>query len=109
MAICYPNRKTKKVFETEKSLRKEYGQQANRIKRRIKELEAADSLEDIFSLPGPRCHELKGNLKGVFSVDLIHQYRLLFKPTDPVTRKADGGIDLAEVREVLILRVEDTH
>ena len=109
MLISYPNEKTKKIFETEKSLRKKYGQQVTKSKQRIKELEAADSLADIVSLPGPRCHELKGDLKGAFSVDLVHPFRLLFRPAEPVPKKTDGGIDLAEVKKVLIIGVEDTH
>lgn len=109
MVLSYSPQKNRKIFETDKLLRKAYGQQATKIMQRIKEFEAAENLEDIFQLPGPRCHELKGTREGVFSVDLIHPYRLLFKPAAPVPTKADGGIDVASVREIVILSVEDTH
>lgn len=56
------------------------------------------------------CHELKGELAGVLSLDLRHPYRLLFEPADePVPVKPDGGLDWAGVTTVRILGVEDTH
>ena len=79
---------------------------------RLTELRAADSLI-VFSPPysGPaRCHELHGNRKGMFSVDLDHPYRLIFRPAhSPVPRHEDGGIDWGKVTAIEILGVEDTH
>lgn len=66
-------------------------------------------LEVMRRLPG-RCHELKGELAGILSLDLRHPYRLLFEPADePVPVKPDGGLDWAGVTAVRILGVEDTH
>jgi proteic killer suppression protein len=53
---------------------------------------------------------LTGNLKGHFSVDLAHPYRLLFVPAnDPVPRDVQGGIDRNTVTEIEIVGIEDTH
>lgn len=74
------------------------------------ELSAADSLVDISRLPPARCHELVGDRKGVFSVDLEHPFRLLFIPAnDPLPLNSQGGINLSEVTEVEIIGIEDTH
>jgi proteic killer suppression protein len=74
------------------------------------ELSAADSLADISRLPPARRHELVGDRKGVFSVDLEHPFRLLFIPAnDPLPLNSQGGINLSEVTEVEIIGIEDTH
>jgi plasmid maintenance system killer protein len=80
------------------------------IRRRLDELRAAEVLEDLRNLPGPRCHELRGDRAGQISVDLDHPYRLIFEPADdPVPRKPDGGLDWRSVTAVRILEVTDTH
>jgi len=83
---------------------------ARKLKQRLAELKAAETLSDISYLPPPRCHELTGNRAGQFSVDLEHPYRLLFLPADdPIPYREDGGIDLLLVREIEIIKIEDTH
>jgi proteic killer suppression protein len=43
-------------------------------------------------------------------VDLEHPYRLLFIPADdPIPYREDKGIDLALVKEIEIIDIEDTH
>lgn len=74
------------------------------------ELSAAFSLNDISKLPPPRCHELIGNRKGQFSVDLEHPYRLIFIPADdPLPVLPDGGLDWSGVTEIEIIEIADTH
>ena len=81
-----------------------------RLKQRMMELSAADTLSDISHLPPPRCHELTGKDAGTFSVDLEHPYRLLFIPAnDPVPLRSDGGIDRTQVTEIEIIEIRDTH
>ena len=57
-----------------------------------------------------RCHELKGNRKGLLSLDLDHPYRLLVEPNhDPLPVKSDGGLDWNQVTAIKIRKIEDTH
>lgn len=78
--------------------------------RRLVVLRAAPSLVEVPHLPPERRHELTGQMKGTFAVDLKHPFRLLFKPAhDPVPTLADGGIDLSQVTAIIILGVEDYH
>lgn len=90
---------------------KELGQdRAKKLRQRMAELKAADVLADISHLPPPRLHELAGQQKGQFSVDVAHPYRLLFIPADdPVPTKPDGGIDLTAVESIEIVGIADTH
>lgn len=80
------------------------------LRQRLDELYDADVLAQIRFLPGPRCHELKGNRAGQLSVDLAGPYRLIFEPADdPVPTKPDGGLDWRRVTAVRIREVTDTH
>jgi len=91
-------------------MQKTYGpKMCELLKRRLMELNAADTLADISHLPPPRCHELT-NREGVFSVDLEYPRRLLFVvANDPVPQSEDGGIDRLRVTEIEVIAVEDTH
>jgi len=83
---------------------------AKRLRQRLIELQAANTLADMSYLPPARCHELTGNLKEHFSVDLTHPYRLLFVPDhDPIPRRPDGGIDRSAVTTIEVIDIEDTH
>jgi len=91
---------------------RKYGREtALLVIKRLDQIRAAANLADLMKLPGARCHQLKGDRKDQFAVDLIHPYRLTFTPADnPAPRKDDGGIDLTRVRSVTILQVkEDYH
>jgi len=76
-------------------------------------LRAAESLKDFWPpKTGPeRCHQLiGGKLKGKFSVDLDHPYRLIFVPDHhPVPELEGGGLDWSQVTAIKILGIENTH
>ena len=110
MEISFKNAKLQKKCNDFKKASKEWGEpMAKKIRQRLDELEAAPNLEAMRYLPG-RCHELKGNRKNQLSIDLVAQWRLLFKPSDKdVILKNDGGMDWNAVKKITILGVEDTH
>lgn len=77
---------------------------------RLSELSAAITLSDISYLPPPRLHELSGNRKGQFSVDLYHPYRLLFIPAnESIPMRDDGGMNKEKIDQIEISEIEDTH
>ena len=103
MAITQADRNDEGCSATQKLASLRSGQ-------RMRELRAAHTLADMSHLPPARCHELKGDRKGQFSVDLQHPYRLLFVPANnPIPTKADGGLDWAGVTEIEIIEIVDTH
>jgi len=114
MEINYPSASVRKNFETQsKLLRKHGARRAAMIQQRLYELSAAECLEDLRHLPGPRLHQLvrePGQAKAIFSVDLDHPYRLLFTADhDPEPSLAGGGVDWTRVTKILIVGIEDTH
>ena len=111
MDVNFRTAKLEKIFSTRKSLIQVYGKpRAKKIMIRIAVLQAASCLAEVPSLPPERCHELSGEKKGEFAVDLDPSWRLVFCPAhEPVPRKEDGGIDLKKVTAITIISVEDYH
>jgi proteic killer suppression protein len=108
--MTFQSKKFEKVCQCAAKAKQDYGTRCGTVLLlRLQQLSAAPRLEDMRNMPG-RCHELKGNLAGMLSLDLEHPYRLLFKPEEePPPLKDDGGLDWTKVEGVLICRVEDTH
>jgi len=111
LAVFFKTKKLAKVLNSDKELKKAHGaRNASLIRGCLDDLAAAACLADMRKLPHHRLHELKANLKGVFSLDVEDPYRLLLVPDhDPVPRLADGGIDEAEVTAVEVQGIENTH
>ena len=109
MDIQFSCNKDNDLFCNFKNLRRKHGEvRAKLIRRRLDELHAANSLQDMQRIG--RCHELSGDKKDILSIDLDGPYRLLFKPADdPIPRKQDGGMDWSGVQTIMIVGVEDTH
>lgn len=110
MDILFANKKLEKTFNSQNKLHREYGEQAKKINLRMSVLRAASSLAQVPVEKPDRLHELSGERKGCFAVDLKQPYRLIFEPADiPVPRKEDGGIEKEQVVSIRILSVEDYH
>ena len=112
MNIAFRSNKLRKEYSEERRLIQEHGPRcAKLIQRRLAELEAAPTLAAMRNLPGARCHELLGDMRGILSVDVEHPYRLLFKPDlDPVPIREDaGGLDWDKITAIMILGKHDTH
>lgn len=111
MEVNYRISKLKKLAANSRALSAELGPIcAKKFEQRISEFMAADCLEDLRHLPGPRIHELKGDRKGQFSADLKHPLRLIFLPTNvPEPRKEDGGWNWAGISLIEIQEITDTH
>ena len=111
MDIYFKTKKLQKICSTKKAAVKELGQSGGKkLMQRLSELSAATTLSDISYLPPPRLHELSGNRKGQFSVDLEHPYRLLFIPAnEPIPMRDDGGMNKDKIDQIEITEIEDTH
>ena len=99
-----------KIFNSKKLLQKEYGEQTKKIMMRMAVLNSASCLAAVPVYKPDRMHELSGDRKGSFAVDLKHPFCLVFEPVEKsVPKKEDGGIDLNKVSTIRILAVEDYH
>ncbi|MFW6171672.1 MAG: type II toxin-antitoxin system RelE/ParE family toxin [Planctomycetota bacterium] len=111
MEIHFASRKVQKLCNSEREMRAKLGpRNAKLLGRRLAELKAAVTLEDIRRVPPARCHELGQDRKGQLAVDLVHPKRLTFKPDHtPIPRKKDGGLDWSQVTAIVIVEVVDYH
>ena len=106
--------KLKAALENEAVCQKQYGRDmTKKIMMRVNELRAAISLADFWPpMSGPeRCHELKGDQAGTFSIDLKQPYRLLFVPIEETAIKdrSDERTRWAAITTIEIVAIEDTH
>lgn len=113
MEISFKNRKLKVAFEDEAVCIKTYGAaMAKKIILRMSALQAAETLAAFWPpKSGPeRCHELKGGMDGIFSVDVKQPYRLLFTPLDlQLLLYGDEREKWQLIRAIEIVGIEDTH
>ena len=107
MKIYFSTKKLQKIFNSEKELLKNYGvEQTNKIKMRMAVLKAAVNLAEVPVQKPERRHQLQGNRKNEFTVDLKHPFRLVFRPE---VLSKDGVYDPTEITSIIIIGVEDYH
>jgi proteic killer suppression protein len=111
MLFSFKKKQDQKTFSSEKALIKAFGQeQARKIARRLSEIQAADNLEMLRTLPQARAHELTGNRKGQISLDVKQPFRLIILPDhEDCPLKEDGGLNWEKITKVKIIGIEDTH
>lgn len=108
--MAFATEKLAKVMNNDSQLIRTYGADlAKRIRRRLDELQDAETLGDLRTLPG-RCEELTGDRAGQLSVRVSANDRLIFRPNhDPRPEKEDGGLDWTQVTAVEVIEVVDYH
>lgn len=100
MDITYKSRKLEKICEDKKVSVKSYGiDMANKIKLRINEIRASDSVEEMIQYQIGRCHALVGDRFGEYAVDLIQPFRLIFIKDN----------DTKQIKVVKIMEIIDYH
>ena len=111
MVISFKTKKLQKLCSKGSEAIKSLGtNRGKKLKQRMMELAAAETLADISRVPPARCHELTGNRNGQLSVDLEHPYRLLFVPAnEPISERKKGGLDWTAVTKIEIIDIADTH
>ena len=111
MDISFRTRKLERTFKTAEALQKAFGtRMAKVMMTRMAVLRAAGNLALVPATPPDRRHQLGGDRKEQFAVDLVNPYRLLFEANhEPLPRKDDGGIDTAQVTAITIREVVDYH
>lgn len=110
MDITFEDNNLRKCANDDRLAVKKLGKRvADLYKKRLDDLQAATSLEDVRYLPG-RFHELTSNRKGEWACDLVHPYRLIFTPHErPIPTDGDGKYIWAEIKGIEIIEIEDYH
>jgi len=113
MDIYVDDNSLRKALEDEGLCKRRYGaDMAKKLQIRLAALRAAESLGDSWPpRSGPeRCHQLKGERAGTFSVDLKQPYRLLFKVSGSTSlESSDEQQRWKSITSISILAIEDTH
>jgi plasmid maintenance system killer protein len=80
MKVSFTSDKEEAKYTTEKLLIGVYGaRQAKKIIQRLGELEAADTAQQLPQ--NCRFHEHNGKRQGLYSIDLVHPFRIIVLPT----------------------------
>lgn len=110
LKINFLSDRDKGLFENSRQLVKAYGAlAAKRLVQRLDDLDAAQSMEDMRTLPG-HWEELKKERAGQFSARLHGGLRLIVKPQkQPPPIKPDGGLDWRAIDSIHIVEVVDYH
>ena len=83
LVVKYKSKKLEKVCTNFSCAKKDYGERmATLIHQRIDEIKAATSVDMLIQFSIGRCHQLQGNRKGEYAMDLVHPYRLVFENND---------------------------
>jgi len=110
MKLTYKTKKLEKKLTDDIELIKAYGTSAKKIRQRILELKAAEHLGVIATLPALRLHPHKGKNKGLWSIDIHKNWRILFElDHEPIPKKEDGSIAIQEITIIKITSIEDPH
>ena len=95
MQVEYKNRTIERACTDASFASKKYGaEMAEKIQLRIDQIKAADSVEQMIQFHIGRCHELQGNRKNQYAVDLVHPQRLVFE-------KHGSEIQIANILEII--------
>lgn len=110
MEVFFKNKKLQKYAENTKfSITKLGPQRSELYMRRIGDLMAAESLEDLRHAPG-HYHDLVGDRKGQWACNLDHPYRLIFVPhEEPIPTDEGGKYIWIEIKSVIVINIEDYH
>lgn len=111
MEILFKDKKLENLCNKhDVAVRKWGADNARLLRKRLDDILDSENLAELLMIPQARCHPLKGDMKGKFSVDLKHPYRLIFEPADdPLPELPDGGLDCKRITIIKILGKEDTH
>ncbi len=98
MEITYKSKNIMKVCTNASYAERKYGSDmAEKIHQRIDEIDASETVEEMIQFHIGRCHQLNGNRKGQYAMDLIHPQRLIFEKR--------GN----EIQIVRIIEITDYH
>ena len=113
--VGYGNNKTKKLCSDNKQAKKVLGEIiAEKLFAALNFIESASSLNDIACFPTYHLHQLSGNKKGLFAMDLGRKlgYRLIIKPDPPLNGeedKLDFNSKCSIVKCILVLEVSNHY
>ncbi|MBP1153295.1 MULTISPECIES: hypothetical protein [unclassified Paenibacillus] len=108
MEIRFENDTQKEFYESEKLLRREYGELARAIARRLVQIKAYESVRQLLNTGLGKPHMLTGEYDKCIAISVSANYRLIIKPEYPEYTDF-AKLDLSIVTVVTIMEVTDYH
>lgn len=109
MEVEFDDPKFQALVSSDRRMQKELGERRGKlVKRRLAALRAVDCVADLRNVAG-NWHLLSTDRSEQWAADLDQPYRLVIRPTPPVPRLADGGVDWPEVSSVTVVEITDYH
>ncbi len=110
MNIDFKNNKIRKTLSDAREIQKAFGNMAKKVAQRLEQLRAAPTLFDMQNYPAARCHQLTGNRKGEWALDISVNHRMLFQINqDPIPLNKDRSVNTLKVTEIMIIETDDYH
>ena len=110
MNIDYKNNKIRKVLSDAREMQKAFGNLAKKVSQRMEQLRAAPTLANMQMYQAARCHELKGERKGEWAIDISVNHRMIFEINQqPLPSNKDGSVDTKKVTGIMITETTDYH
>lgn len=113
--VEYGNNQTRKLCSDSKKAKKDLGEVvAEKLFAAIDFIESASSLKDIACFPTYHLHQLSGDKKDLFAMDLGRKlgFRLIIKPDPPLNEEEDK-LDLnskcSVVKCIIVLEVSNHY
>jgi proteic killer suppression protein len=106
----YKNNKLKKQLNDASECKRAYGEIAKKIFARMEDIRASPNLAVLLQIPAANCHQLKGDRKAEWAVNISVNYRLIFiLEHDPMPYTDDGSIDAIMITDIFIIEIVDYH
>ena len=111
MEVSFANDRIERLLRNESVLVRTYGtRRAQSILARLDALRRFATLSLVPTTPPFRRHQLIGDRDEQYAVNVDRQIRLVFAPNhDSVPRRADGGVDIDQITEIVIIELIDYH
>ena len=110
MTIEFGSNKLRKTLTDAREMQKAFGKMAQKVNQRMEQLKAAPSLLDMVNYPAARCHQLKGDRKSEWAVDVSVNHRMIFEiDQNPIPVKKDGSVDTLKIINIKIIEIADYH
>jgi plasmid maintenance system killer protein len=110
MKIEFKNNKIRRQLSTATEIKKSFGANAKKVAARVSEIEASPNLLVLMQIPAANCHQLTGNKKGEWALNISPNHRMIFEIShDPVPVKEDKSINMILVTDIIIIGTEDYH
>ena len=110
MEIEYSSNKLEKQLSDAKQIKIAFGVNAKRVAARMDDIRSSPNLKVLLQISSANCHQLSGNRKDQWSVNISANHRLVFEiNNNPIPILEDNSIDTIKITDILIIETVDYH